>query len=142
MGQRSWQQAERDLAVARSLLHPGAFYAAASFAHQGAQKALKAACWHLRAEEQPWRHDLVRCADLVAERAGGLPLEVERAVEQLQPLFEASRYPSGNANEPIPADLIGEIDARASIQSAAEVMAWVQILMQQPPDRPQPKTSG
>lgn len=87
MGQRLWQQAERDLAVARSLLYPGAYYAAANFAHQGAEKELKAACRHLRAEEPPWRHDLVRCADLVAESTGGLPPEVERAVAQLQPLF-------------------------------------------------------
>ena len=141
MGQWLWQQAERDLAVARRLLYPGAYYAVANFAHQGAEKALKAACWHLRAEEPPWRHDLVRCDDLVAECTGGLPPEIERAVGQLQPLFEASRYPSGNANEPIPADLIGEGDATASIRSAEGVMEWVQMLLQQPPGRSQRKTS-
>ena len=42
MGQLLWQQAERDLAVARRLLYPGAYYAVANFAHQGAEKALKA----------------------------------------------------------------------------------------------------
>src|SRR5438105_29691 len=65
MGQRFWQQAERDLETARRLIGPDTYYAAASFAHQAAEKALKAACWHLRAEEPPWRHDLGRTFDLV-----------------------------------------------------------------------------
>jgi len=87
MSQRLWRQAERDLAIAGRLLDPEGYYGAANFAHQAAEKALKAAFWYLRAEEPPWNHDIVRCAALVAERARGLPDTVEAAVEQMQPLF-------------------------------------------------------
>lgn len=53
MGERLWRQATRDIRVARMLLHPENYYGAANFAHQAAEKALKAAHWHLRAEEPP-----------------------------------------------------------------------------------------
>ncbi|MBI2864941.1 MAG: HEPN domain-containing protein [Chloroflexi bacterium] len=141
MGQRLWQQAERDIDVARMLLQPGSYFGAANFAHQAAEKALKAACWHLRGEEPPWKHDLVKCANLVSERAGDYPPDVQVAVEQLQPMFMESRYPSGDENAPIPAELISEGAARAAVNMAEEVMAWVQRLLQQPPGRSQRKTS-
>ena len=96
MAQRLWRQSERDIETARRLLQPDTYYAAANYAHQAGEKALKAACWHLRAEEPPWRHDLVRCVDLIAERVGAIPTSVQAAVEQLQPMFDESRYPSGN----------------------------------------------
>ncbi len=75
----------------------------------------------------------MRCAQLVAEKVGTLPDEVEAAVEQLQPMFAETRYPSGNANEPIPADLIAEGDARSAVEWAEEVMAWVQSLRKMAP---------
>lgn len=143
MGQRLWQQAQRDIRVATQLLQPDSYYAAAYFAHQASEKALKAAHWHLRGEEPSWKHDLVLCADAVAEYTGEPPaVVVQAAVEQLQPIFDDSRYPSGNASDPIPADLIGEEDAVASVKSAEEVMAWVQRLLQQPPGRARFRTNS
>jgi HEPN domain-containing protein len=133
MGRRLWQQSERDMAAARRLLYPGTYFGAASFAHQAAEKALKAAHWHLRAEEPPWRHDLLVCAALVGDHAEGVPSNVLAAVAELQPVFEASRYPSGNAAEPIPADLITELDAQRAVGLAEEVRAWVQTLLQRTP---------
>jgi HEPN domain-containing protein len=140
MAQRLWQQSERDIVTARRLLYPDTHYAAANYAHQAAEKALKAACWYLRGEEPPWRHDLVRCADLIAERMGAVPGNVQAAVEQLQPMFDESRYPSGNVSEPIPAELIDQRDADLAIKLAEEVMAWVRTLLQRPPGRPGART--
>ena len=131
MGQRLLRQGERDLKTARKPLHPETYYAAASFAHQAAEKALKGAYWCLRGEELPWKHDLVRCTDLLSERIGAPPSGVQEAVERLQPVYDESRYPSGNVNEPIPADLIGREDAEAAVRLAEEVIAWVRVLLQQ-----------
>lgn len=47
MSQRLWRQAERDLESARLMLQPRGYYVAANLAHQSAEKALKAAYWHL-----------------------------------------------------------------------------------------------
>ena len=65
----------------------------------------------------------------------------QEAIEYLQPMLEASRYPSGNANEPIPADLISEEDARTGVAFAEEVIAWVQTLLQHAPGRTRRKTT-
>jgi HEPN domain-containing protein len=141
MGRRFWQQSERDLEAARRLLQPGTYFAAASFAHQAAEKALKAAHWHLRAEEPPWRHDLDVTLRRLAERAVVVPSDVIAAIDGLRPIFEESRYPSGDVSDPIPADLITEGTARRSVELAEEVMTWVRDLLQQPPGRPRPPTT-
>lgn len=102
MAQRFWQLSERDIATARPLVMPGTAYAAANFAHQATKKALKAACWHVRAEEPPWRHELLGTARLVAERTGDLPAQVAAAIAFLDPLLppasihlrtKTNRYP-------------------------------------------------
>ena len=53
-------------------------------------------------------------------------------MEQLQPLFDVTRYPSGNAIEPIPADLIGQDDAEESLRHSMEVVEWVRTVLPQP----------
>ncbi len=144
MGQRLWQQSESDIAAARRLLYPGTHFGAANLAHQAAEKALKAAHWHLRAEEPPWKHDLLACAARVGEYAGGVPPDVLAARARLQPVFEESRYPSGDVAEPIPADPITELDAQEVSRGnglAEEVRAWAQTLLQRPPGSVRGKTS-
>ncbi len=141
MGRRMWEQARRDLEAARRLLSPGTYYVAENLAHQAAEKSLKAAHWHLLAEEPAWKHRLGSIADKLADEAGEFPAEVRSSVAQLMPLFEISRYPSGNLEEPIPADLIGEEDATAAITSAEVVMTWVQTLLQRPAGKAKRKTS-
>ncbi|MBI4319976.1 MAG: HEPN domain-containing protein [Chloroflexi bacterium] len=116
MAQRFWQQAERDIGVARTLLAPGSYYADANFAHQAAEKALKAAYWEVRREEPPWNHDLVKCANQVAERVGGLPPNLVAGAKYLQPMFQTSRYPTTNIEDPIPADVVLEDDARTCVR--------------------------
>ena len=131
MGRRFLRQAESDLQVAHRKMLPGSHYVAASLAHQAADKALKAAYWHVRGEEAPWSHDLNAAAERVAERVGVLPGPVDAALQRLDPLFEWIRYPSGNLDEPIPVDLINETVAWRSLTDAEEVLAWIRILFQQ-----------
>lgn len=74
----------------------------------------------------------MRLADLLTAYVGTVPEEIRAALEQLQPLFGESRYPAADEKRPIPADLVTEPSARASVASAEEVMAWVGTLLQQP----------
>jgi HEPN domain-containing protein len=136
MAQRFFQQSQRDLEAARKLVTPDTAYAAALLAHQAAEKALKAVCWHVRAEEPPWRHELLHSESLIEERIGGLPTEVREAIRYLEPVYARTRYPSPDESEPIPADLVTEFDARLAIGYAEEVMRWVHVLLQTPPGRP------
>jgi HEPN domain-containing protein len=131
---RFWWQALRDLATARQLLTPDGGYAAADYAHQAAEKALKACLWHLNAAEPPWRHDLERLAELVAQAAGELPASVDVAIAYLEPIFAETRYPSGDTRAPIPADAVGPAEAFDAVRSAQEVHEWVRGLLryQQP----------
>lgn len=133
MGQRLWQQAERDIETSRFNLQPRTYYAAANFAHQAAEKSLKAAYWHLLGEEPAWNHDIVDIAERLTPQAEQIPSAVRAALSLLEPLFERTRYPSGRADEPIPADIVAEQDARTAVRSAEEVMAWVRTLLLQAP---------
>ncbi len=81
-------------------------------------------------EEPAWTHDIRGFAARIVERPEQVPAEVRAAVALLETIFGQARYPSGRADEPIPADLVGEDDARLAISSAEEVMAWVQRMLQ------------
>jgi HEPN domain-containing protein len=140
MGQRLWQQAERDMEFAQVLMQPRGYYLAANLAHQAAEKSLKAACWHLRGEEPPWRHGLEHTAQLLVQNPQDIPATVAAAIALLNPIFEQTRYPSGDISEPIPSDLIGEVVAQDAIKAAEDVMTWARRLLQQPPGRSQPGT--
>ena len=136
MGRRLQEHAERDLHSASMMLQPGGYYVAANLASQAAEKSLKAAHWHLRAEEPPWTHDLGDLAERVTESTEDIPAAVLAAVSQLGPMFDRSRYPSGNAEEPIPPDLITEEDARLAIYAAEDVVKWVRTLLLRAHGRP------
>ncbi len=135
MGQRLWEQAERDLEFAYLVMRPRGYYLAANLAHQAAEKSLKAACWHLRGEEPPWKHGLEHFADLLTEDPEDVPGKVRAAIGLLNPVFEQTRYPSGDVDEPIPSDLVAEDVARVALESAEEVMAWTRALLQEAPNR-------
>lgn len=134
MGHRLWQQAERDLEFARVLMQPRGYYLAANLAHQAAEKSLKGACWHLRGEEPPWKHGLQHIAELLVEDPQSIPRRVQEAIALLNPVLERTRYPSGDVDEPIPSDLVGEDVARAAIESAEEVTTWTRELLRRPPN--------
>jgi len=142
MAQRHWSQARLDFDVAKSLLQPNRYYAAADYAHEAAEKALKGACWHVRAEEPPYTHDLGLLIELLMERLKGVPDSVITATDRLDALFNVIRYPSGRSNEPIPGELVSEEHARSAVGSAEGVMTWVQELLQQPPGRPRRGKKG
>jgi HEPN domain-containing protein len=125
MGDRFFRQAEYDLENARALIGPGRSYLAANLAHQAAEKALKAAVWFVSGTEPPWKHPLRQLAELAVPDPSHIPAAVGAAIAVLNPIFEQTRYPSGDVTDPIPADLIDDTIAQDAIAAAEEVMAWV-----------------
>ena len=69
MAQRFREQSLIDMDSARENLRPRPYHNVVMFAEQAAEKALKAAHWHLLAEEPPWKHANA-AAGLVAGRGG------------------------------------------------------------------------
>ncbi len=121
-------------------LQPRGYFAAAYFAHQAAEKALKAACWHVTGEEPPWNHRLGDVAERICRRSGPVPAGIDEALVRLDPLFQLSRYPSGDVEMPIPAELFGEPEALRAIEKAEEILRWVDELLRRPPERKQSKS--
>jgi HEPN domain-containing protein len=135
MGNRFFRQAEYDLDNARSLVRPHSSYLAANLAHQAAEKALKAAVWSLVGQEPPWKHSLRQLAELAVTDPSHIPAAVAAAIAVLNPIFEDTRYPSGDVADPIPADLISEATAQDAIGAAEEVMLWIHRLTGRPQSR-------
>ena len=130
-----------DLDSARENVRPRRYHNAVFFGEQAAEKGLKAAYWHLLAEEPGWNHQLDRLATALGEVAGGIPDYVSEAITGLLAVFETTRYPSPDVNEPIPADLIAEGDAKISVAHAEKVMIWVESLLKLPTGKPKHKKS-
>lgn len=103
---------------------------------------MKAAYWHLLAEEPAWKHALEPLAAKLTERTGSMPEEVALAIGKIETEMERVRYPSGNIDEPIPADAADEADANSAIAYAGMVTKWAQSLLQLPTGKPKARKSS
>lgn len=116
--ERLLAQAREDLTTARVLLQGERHYAAAFFAHQVAEKALKAL--HIeRLRTLPRTHDLLALAEAL-----GAPEEVVEGARLLTPDYTVSRYP--DAAGTLPARLYGKAQAETRLRAAEEVLTWVE----------------
>jgi HEPN domain-containing protein len=110
-------QAEEDLVTAAVLLKEERFYAAAFFAHQAAEKALKAL--HIqRLLAFPRSHDLLSLAEHLQA-----PEDVQEEARLLTPDYTLSRYP--DAAGTVPAKLYGKPQATARVKAAERILEWV-----------------
>lgn len=145
MGQRFYAQALVDLESARENVRPRRGNNAVRFAHEAAEKALKGAYWHLLAGEPPWTHQLAGVAASLATAAGGaggtVPEEITVAMGILMASWEESRYPSGNVDDPIPADMVDTTEATEAVEHAEKVIAWAGTFLQLPTGKPRRKKS-
>jgi HEPN domain-containing protein len=96
------RQAEADLQATELLLEGGRFDACAFYAHQVAEKALKAMLYALG--ERAWGHSLVALLEQIA-RVTGAALEPEllAAARTIDQHYVSARYPDA-FQEQIPAD--------------------------------------
>lgn len=113
----SWRtQSHADLKTARDSLAAGNFYAAAFFAQQAAEKALKAL--HLHVTKRPHiGHGLVYLA-----RALDAPAPVLQACSELTPHYTQSRYPDAAVGTP--AENYTREAAQHFVHLAEEVVSW------------------
>ncbi|MDO8661498.1 MAG: HEPN domain-containing protein [Candidatus Woesearchaeota archaeon] len=104
--------AKRDLRVAKYTLKGGLYEAAAFFAQQTAEKALKAVLLS-KGSELVKTHDVVRLAQWC-----GAPQEIVLASALLNPAYVSTRYPDSFVK------LVIAREARALVSAAMEVLAW------------------
>jgi len=112
------QQMQADLSTARQLLSDGIYYASVFFAHQSAEKALKALWIHQKAELAPWTHNLV---SLVRELGGSETLMDDAA--ELAPEYILTRYPTPEVA--LPQELYSRRSAEIHLQAAQRIVEWV-----------------
>jgi HEPN domain-containing protein len=132
MARRFMEYADTDLAAAEYLLASPYQFPIVQLAFGAAEKALKAAHYHVRAEEPAHTHDLRAIFARVVDRAGPAP-DVAGSVALLDPMLSRVRYPVNALASPEPANTITADDARAAVAACQDVMAWVRGLLQQPP---------
>lgn len=141
MAQRFYDQAIVDLEAARENMRPRLYHVTVFYSAQAAEKGVKAAYWHLMAEEPKWTHKSDQLASVVAERVGSIPGNVGQAISELLSLQENARYPSSHIEIPIPAELFDETAAKMAVDQALEILTWVESLLRLPTGKPKRKKS-
>jgi len=115
---RLFRQADRDLPNARKNVSIEAYEVAAFLAEQGVEKYLKGV-WVLTTKEPaPHTHALIELGDGI-----GVPADLRRHLADLTQDFTVSRYP--DAANGVPYELYDEATARAKIENAEAVIAWL-----------------
>ena len=119
-----WEQANADLAAARDIITLEHWFAAAFFAHQAAEAAMKALFIVVERELPPRTHNLRGLATRV-----GAPAEVMMAVTRLAPVYTTSRYPDAASGRPI--DAFDRTLAQESLDDAEKAVQWVSKQIEQ-----------
>jgi HEPN domain-containing protein len=113
-----WDQAQADLHAARDILTLEHWFAAAFFAHQSAEAALKALFIVIERHESPRTHNL----RAIGERLQAPP-EIVEALTRIGPSYTMSRYPE--AANAVPARAFSKEMAERLVQQAEQVLGWV-----------------
>jgi HEPN domain-containing protein len=115
-----WDQAAKDLDVARVAAGAGHFEWAAFAAQQAAEKALKSVV--LGSGGEPWGHLLTAIVDGLPERLR-TPAEIRDAARRLDKHYIPSRYPNGFASG-FPGQLYTAGEADGAIADAARILEF------------------
>ncbi len=97
------------------------FYVAAFLSQQAVEKALKALILKEK-KELIKTHNVSRMAKLLS-----IPEELQIRISELEPVYQATRYP--DVTSTIPADQFSEKDTAEFLNTAMEVITWVQEQM-------------
>ena len=115
------KQALEDLSTAKDTIATGHYYAAAFWAEQAAEKALKALL--LQSGRAIRTHDLNEILDIIKQELN-LPVdEIRLDASKLTSHYIVSRYP--NAANSIPYILYTKEDAEELVKRAERVIEWV-----------------
>ncbi len=116
---RRWlAQAHEDLITAEANLREERFYVVALFAHQAAEKALKAIVMVRSQALAPKIHDLRELGVLAKA-----PESLTEALRELTPVYMTSRYPDALEGA-IPAEAFTAADAQSLLAAAKGILSW------------------
>jgi HEPN domain-containing protein len=116
--ERLLKQADRDVENARKNLTIQAYEVAAFLAQQAVEKYLKGTWVVVKKEPAPHTHALTELGDGL-----GVPTDLRRHLADLTSDYTVSRYP--DAANAVPYELYDEATARAKVQNAETVIAWL-----------------
>ena len=116
---RWFRQAEADLETAMITLDGGRFYAAAQFAEQAAEKALKALYIERKGLLPPRTHELKRLGEEF-----NAPENMLTELDAMADKYLAARYPDATVGL-IPAESINQESAEWHLDLAQRTLAWV-----------------
>jgi len=114
-----WEQALKDLEIAKKNLDIESFYVSAFLSQQATEKALKALYIH-RLRDTPGKTRSL----LHLGREVGIPNEFYHSLRKLNPDFVLTRYP--DVADGVPYELYDEEIALEKIGFAEEVLKWVE----------------
>lgn len=123
---RWFRQAEADLETAAINLGAERFYAAAQFAEQAAEKALKALYIEQRGALPPRTHALERLGQEL-----NAPEEMLQELDRMAGNYLAARYPDATANA-IPVESISRESAQWHLELAQRTLMWVRKQLSTP----------
>jgi HEPN domain-containing protein len=122
MSRKFNEQAQAELNVARMLVQPGGYHAAAEHARLATELALKAALW-LHESAGIKGHNIAELLQKAERHVGRAPQNVQEAVDVLRAATAAIQYP--DSAKPIPLHRFGEADAILCIGAAGEILGWI-----------------
>jgi HEPN domain-containing protein len=113
-----WKQGLADIQTAKVNLKAEKFYAAAFFAQQAAEKALKAVFLESLKRTPPALHNLYELGKSV--RA---PANILETCRDISPAYTLARYPSASTGSP--SEFYTEKNAKEAVDKSSKVIAWV-----------------
>jgi HEPN domain-containing protein len=122
MSRKFNEQAQAELKVARMLVQPGGYHAAAEHARLAAELALKSTLW-LYEVSGVRGHNIAELLQKAEIHVGSSPRKVQDAVDVLRVATAEPRYP--DSAKPIPLHRFGETDATLCIGAAGEILEWI-----------------
>jgi HEPN domain-containing protein len=122
MSRKFGEQAQAELNVARMLVQPGGYHAAAEHARLATELALKATLW-LYETRGIRGHNIAELLQKAEVHVGRAPQNVQDAVDVLRVATAEIQYP--DSAKRIPLHRFGEMDATLCVGAASEILRWI-----------------
>jgi HEPN domain-containing protein len=112
-----WRQGEADFKAAENCIGSGDYFLAIFSIQQAIEKSLKALVLEKKGELIK-THSLMKLSRIVY-----LPKNISEKIEEIEPVYQESRYP--DLNPQIPSERFKEKDALEFLDKAKEIITWI-----------------
>ncbi|WP_290899362.1 HEPN domain-containing protein [Ferroglobus sp.] len=124
--ERWLEEALWDLGTAKMLHEKGRYNASAFYAHQAAEKAVKALLFHIN--EAPWGHSIRELLERFFEKKGEKDEELMIHARELDRHYIPSRYPNAHPSG-TPHEAYDEETSKRAIRAAEEVVNFARKIV-------------